>query len=123
MDISNINQYVDSLMINNKHKMKSSKFISDINNLSKITKNQILNSQICKNVKNTTVKKTTSSSIEIVENISNFPYTIDETVYDDKDYSSIRIKIKYYKYGKVPTIKFLNKYSYLRSQHNLIILI
>ncbi len=123
MDISKISQTVDRLVDQKTHKVKDFKFISQGKNISKISTEEISKSLIYKNLENREIKKLTSSSIQVIENMSNFPYTVDETVFEGGVSNSIRINIENYEHTKIPTMRFLNKYSYFKTQHKIVILI
>jgi hypothetical protein len=123
MDMSKIAQTLDRLLDRKDHKSKTYYFTFGFKNLSKISSDEIANSQLYKEAENKLNKVLISEPIQIVENMSSYPYTIEETVFDQGFYNSIRIKIKNYEHSKIPTMKFINKFSYLKSQNKLVILI
>ena len=123
MDLSKISNTIDTKVNKDKTKYKKQYFTKDIKNISKLTTDEILNSRIIEvysSIKPTKIEK--NSDVEVVKNSSSFPFYIDESILIDKEINNIKLKkVRYYD-SRIHSTKLLNKFSFLRGLHKLVII-
>jgi hypothetical protein len=127
MDISKIASVIDTEVLRKQFnislKKESIAFTKNMRNLSTLSKEEIINSKVFKSfLASYRYLDYTNTIKDSIMYLPNYPYHLDNAIFQNGDFINIALKKQKYEGTTITTLKYLNKYSHLKSSYKSIII-